>query len=109
PGRCEVVVTSNLFVDILTDVGAALASGMGLAACANINPEKKYPSMFKPIHGSAPDIAGTGIANTLVAIWSASQVFDFFDIEEAGKKIIVSIEQVLTDKSVITPDLGGKA
>src|SRR5699024_3382369 len=109
PGRFEVVVTSNLFGDILTDVGAALAGGMGLAAGANINHEKKYPSMFEPIHGSAPDVAGKGIANPLAAIWSASQLFDFFDMEEAGKKIIDSIEQVLTDKSVITPDLGGKA
>lgn len=109
PGRFEIVVTSNLFGDILTDVGAALAGGMGLAAGANINPEKKYPSMFEPIHGSAPDIAGRGVANPLAAIWSASQLFDFFDMEGAGKKIIDTIEQVLMDKSIITPDLGGKA
>jgi len=81
PGRFEVVVTSNLFGDILTDVGAALAGGMGLAAGANINPERTYPSMFEPVHGSAPDIAGQGKANPLAAIWSVSQMFDFSDMK----------------------------
>jgi tartrate dehydrogenase/decarboxylase/D-malate dehydrogenase len=69
PARFEVVVTSNLFGDILTDLGAALGGSLGLAAGANINPERTYPSMFEPIHGSAPDIAGKGIANPLAAIW----------------------------------------
>lgn len=77
PGRFQVVVTSNLFGDILTDLGAAIAGGMGLAAGANLNPERKYPSMFEPIHGSAPDIAGKGLANPLAAIWSASQMLEF--------------------------------
>jgi tartrate dehydrogenase/decarboxylase/D-malate dehydrogenase len=107
PARFEVVVTSNLFGDILTDLGAALGGGLGLAAGANINPERTYPSMFEPIHGSAPDIAGKGIANPLAAIWSASQMFDFFGYEDIGKFILTSIERLLKEKSALTPDLGG--
>ena len=109
PGRFEIVVTSNLFGDILTDLGAAIAGGMGLAAGANLNPERKYPSMFEPIHGSAPDIAGQGIADPLAAIWSASQMLDFFGHEDWGKRVIDAIESVLTEKTVLTPDLGGTA
>lgn len=109
PKRFEVVVTSNLFGDILTDLGAALAGGMGLAAGANINPEKTYPSMFEPIHGSAPDIAGKGIANPLAAIWSASQMFDFFGYEDIGCQILLAIEKILEEKDQLTPDLGGNA
>ena len=109
PGRFEIVVTSNLFGDILTDLGAAIAGGMGLAAGANLNPERKYPSMFEPIHGSAPDIAGRGIADPLAAIWSASQMLDFFGHEDWGKRVIDAIESVLTEKKVLTPDLGGTA
>ncbi len=109
PKRFEVVVTSNLFGDILTDLGAALAGGMGLAAGANINPERKWPSMFEPIHGSAPDIAGKQIANPLAAIWSASQMLDFFRYEEMGKLVIDAIEEVLVSKQSLTPDLGGTA
>lgn len=109
PERFEVVVTSNLFGDILTDLGAALAGGLGLAAGANINPERKYPSMFEPIHGSAPDIAGKAIANPLASIWSASQMLDFFGHEDWGKDVLNAIEQVLIDGSILTPDMGGKA
>lgn len=107
PKRFEIVVTSNLFGDILTDLGAAIAGGMGLAAGANINPERKYPSMFEPIHGSAPDIAGQGKANPLATVWSASQMLDFFGYEDWGKTLIDVIEQVLCDKKVLTADLGG--
>src|SRR5699024_8931394 len=92
PARFEIVVTSNLFGDILTDLGAALAGGMGLAAGANINPERTFPSMFEPVHGSAPDIAGKGIANPLAAIWSVSQMLDFFGYEHIEKKILGTIE-----------------
>ncbi len=109
PSRFEVVVTSNLFGDILTDLGAALAGGLGLAAGANINPTKDYPSMFEPIHGSAPDIAGKGIANPLAAIWSASQMLDYFNQEHWGKAILHAIEQLLTKEQVLTPDMGGFA
>ena len=109
PGRFQIVVASNLFGDILTDLGAAIAGGMGLAAGANLNPERSFPSMFEPIHGSAPDIAGRGIANPLAAIWSASQMLDHLGYEEWGSLVLEAIEQVLVDKSVLTPDLGGKS
>ncbi len=107
PKRFEIVVTSNLFGDILTDLGAAIAGGMGLAAGANINPEKSFPSMFEPIHGSAPDIAGQGMANPLATVWSASQMLDFFGHADWGKKLIDCIEKVLVEKTCLTPDLGG--
>lgn len=109
PGRFEVVVTSNLFGDILTDLGAAIAGGMGLAAGANLNPEGEYPSMFEPIHGSAPDIAGKGIANPMASIWSVSQMLDFFGHEAWGSRILQAIERVLVEKQCLTPDLGGTA
>ena len=109
PKRFQIVVTSNLFGDILTDLGAAIAGGMGLAAGANLNPEKKFPSMFEPIHGSAPDIAGKGIANPLAAIWSASQLLDFLGYEAWGKKIIDGIETMLVEENSLTPDQGGSA
>ena len=109
PKRFEVVVTSNLFGDILTDLGAAIAGGMGLAAGANLNPERKFPSMFEPIHGSAPDIAGKQIANPLATVWSASQLLDFFGHTDWGKRLIDCIEEVLVEGMVLTPDMGGTA
>lgn len=109
PKRFEIVVTSNLFGDILTDLGAAIAGGMGLAAGANLNPEKKYPSMFEPIHGSAPDIAGKGIANPLAMVWSVSQLLDFLDQKYWAEQLIDIIEDVLVEQTVLTPDLGGTA
>ncbi len=109
PARFEIVVTSNLFGDILTDLGAAIAGGMGLAAGANLNPERQFPSMFEPIHGSAPDIAGKKLANPLATVWSASQMLDFFGHENWGSKLIDIIEEILVEKKVLTPDLGGNA
>lgn len=109
PQRFQVVVTSNLFGDILTDLGAAIAGGMGLAAGANLNPERKFPSMFEPIHGSAPDIAGTGKANPMASIWSASQMLDFFGYPQYGTLLLSAIEDVLVEKACLTPDLGGQA
>ncbi|MBR0152902.1 MAG: tartrate dehydrogenase, partial [Lachnospiraceae bacterium] len=109
PKRFEIVVTSNLFGDILTDLGAAIAGGMGLAAGANLNPERKFPSMFEPIHGSAPDIAGKQIANPLASVWSASQLLDFFGHEDWGKKVIDAIETLLVTRDHLTPDQGGTA
>ena len=109
PKRFEVVVTRNLFGDILPDLGAAIAGGMGLAAGANLNPERKYPSMFEPIHGSAPDIAGKGIANPLASIWSVSQMLDFFGKEVWGKRVLAAIETLRVEKKTLTPDLGGTA
>ena len=109
PKRFEIVVTSNLFGDILTDLGAAITGGMGLAAGANINPERKYPSMFEPIHGSAPDIAGKGLSNPLAAIWSASQILDFFGHQDWGKRVLDAIETALSEGRRLTPDIGGTA
>src|SRR5699024_7653238 len=95
PERFEIVVTSNLFGDIITDIGAAITGGMGLATGANINPEKEFPYMFEPVHGSAPDIAGEGKANPIAAIWSVSQMLDFFGEEAWGKAILSTIRELL--------------
>ena len=107
PGRFQIVVTSNLFGDILTDLGAAISGGMGLAAGANLNPEKTFPSMFEPIHGSAPDIAGKGIANPFATFWAVSQMLDYFSQEKWAKRVLDVMETMLVDKEVLTPDLGG--
>lgn len=109
PEKFEIVVTSNLFGDILTDLGAAIAGGMGLAAGANINPERKYPSMFEPIHGSAPDIAGRQISNPLATVWAVSQMLDFFHHEQWGERLLQAMEAIMTERTVLTPDMGGTA
>jgi len=109
PERFQIVVTSNLFGDILTDLGAAIAGGLGLAAGANLNPEGKYPSMFEPIHGSAPDIAGRGIANPLATIWAASQMLDYLGHPDWSQKILDTIEELLQEKKLLTPDMYGTA
>lgn len=109
PKRFEIVVTSNLFGDILTDLGAAIAGGMGLAAGANLNPERKFPSMFEPIHGSAPDIAGKNISNPFATFWSVSQMLDFFGYTFWGARVISCIEEMLVEGETLTPDLGGNA
>ncbi|OLQ51218.1 tartrate dehydrogenase [Bacillus licheniformis] len=109
PRRFEVVVTSNLFGDIITDLGAGITGGLGLAAGANINPERKFPSMFEPIHGSAPDIAGKGIANPLASIWSASQLLGFLGFPVWEQKVLNAIENLLSKGTVLTPDLSGIA
>ncbi len=109
PSRFQIVVTSNLFGDILTDLGAAIAGGMGLAAGANLNPERQFPSMFEPIHGSAPDIAGKGIANPMASIWTASQMLDFFGHEDWGRMVLECIEEMLVEKIGLTADQGGQA
>ena len=109
PKRFQVVVTSNLFGDILTDLGAAISGGLGLAAGANLNPERRFPSMFEPIHGSAPDIAGQGRANPLATVWAASQMLDFLGHPDWAARLLTAIETVLTDGRVLTPDLGGTA
>ena len=100
PQRFEIVVTSNLFGDILTDLGAAISGGLGLAAGANLNPERKYPSMFEPIHGSAPRMAGKGVANPMAAIWSAAQMLEFFGYKEWSEKIVNAIETLLVQGAV---------
>ena len=109
PKRFQVVVASNLFGDILTDLGAAISGGMGLAAGANINPERKFPSMFEPIHGSAPDIAGKGLANPLATIWSAAQMLEFLGRRQWSEKVLGVIAKMLKEKISLTPDMGGCA
>jgi tartrate dehydrogenase/decarboxylase/D-malate dehydrogenase len=109
PETFDVIVASNLFGDILTDLGAAIVGGLGIAPSGNINPEKQYPSMFEPIHGSAPDIAGKGIANPVGQIWSISMMLDYLECPEYAKLVIDSIEDVLEEGEIRTPDLGGKA
>ena len=109
PGRFQVVVTSNLFGDILTDLGAAIAGGMGLAAGANLNPEGDFPSMFEPIHGSAPDIAGQQISNPLATVWAVSQMLDHFHRDDWGRALLEAIEALLVENKTLTPDLNGTA
>jgi len=109
PDWFDVVVGSNLFGDILSDLGAAVVGGMGLAPAANINPEKEYPSMFEPVHGSAPDIAGQNIANPIAQIWTGAMMLDHLGHEDAGKAITGAIESVLAEGANLTRDLGGTA
>jgi tartrate dehydrogenase/decarboxylase / D-malate dehydrogenase len=108
PETLEVVVASNLFADILSDLGSALAGSLGIAASANLNPEHTYPSMFEPVHGSAPDIAGQGIANPIGAIWSAALMLAHLGLDDEAKRVIRAIDAA-TGAGVLTPDLGGTA
>jgi tartrate dehydrogenase/decarboxylase/D-malate dehydrogenase len=107
PEAFDVVVASNLFGDILTDLSAAVTGSIGLASSANINPTKKYPSMFEPVHGSAPDIAGKGIANPLAAVLSAALMLDHLGLSASAKGVRDAVAKVLADGAVRTPDLGG--
>ena len=108
PERFSVVVGSNLFGDILSDLGPGVTGTIGIAPSGNINPEREYPSMFEPVHGSAPDIAGKGIANPVGQIWSASMMLDHLGHPEAAAHIMKAIETALvSDRNILTPDLGG--
>ncbi len=109
PHTLDVMVASNLFGDILTDLGAAVSGSLGVAPGANLNPPRQHPSMFEPIHGSAPDIAGTGIANPIGAIWAAALMLDHLGEVDAGRALVAAIEDVLAAGHVRTPDLGGRA
>jgi tartrate dehydrogenase/decarboxylase/D-malate dehydrogenase len=109
PERFDVVVASNLFADILTEVGAALQGGLGLAASANLNPSQEFPSMFEPVHGSAPNIAGHGVANPVGAIWSISLLLDHLGYDREAAAVLEAIEQVLEERRFLTPDLGGSS
>jgi tartrate dehydrogenase/decarboxylase/D-malate dehydrogenase len=109
PDRFDVVVGSNLFGDILSDLGPACTGTIGIAPSGNINPERDFPSMFEPVHGSAPDIAGQGIANPIGQIWSAAMMLDHLGEADAAKAIVAAIEQVLPDSRLRTRDLGGAA
>ncbi|MFO0801737.1 MAG: tartrate dehydrogenase [Gemmataceae bacterium] len=108
PEAFDVVVASNLFGDILTDLSAAVTGSIGLASSANINPTKKFPSMFEPVHGSAPDITGKGIANPMAAVLSASLMLHHLGLEKSGDALRDAVAKVLADAKVLTPDLGGK-
>jgi tartrate dehydrogenase/decarboxylase/D-malate dehydrogenase len=109
PQTLDVILASNLFGDILTDIGSAISGSLGIAPGGNINPERSAPSMFEPIHGSAPDIAGKGIANPIGAIWAGAMMLDHLGEREAHDRILRAIEGVLADQQVRTPDLGGRA
>jgi tartrate dehydrogenase/decarboxylase/D-malate dehydrogenase len=109
PDRFDVVVGSNLFGDILSDLGPACAGTIGIAPCGNINPDRSVPSLFEPVHGSAPDIAGHGIANPIGQIWSGAMLLDHLGETEAAAAIVRAIETVLPDKAARTRDLAGTA
>lgn len=108
PERYDVVVASNLFGDILSDLGPACAGTIGIAPSANINPDRTWPSLFEPVHGSAPDIAGRGIANPVGQIWSGAMMLDHLGESAAAAQVVAAIESVLDEQpDVLTPDLGG--
>ena len=109
PDRFDVVVASNLFGDILSDLGPACTGTIGIAPSGNINPEGKFPSLFEPVHGSAPDIAGKGIANPIGQIWAGAMMLDHFGHTDAGAAIVTAIEKTLADPAIRTGDLGGSA
>ena len=109
PDFYDVVVGSNLFGDILSDLGPACTGTIAIAPSANLNPEKKYPSMFEPVHGSAPDIAGQGIANPIGTIWAGAMMLDHLGHPEAHGSIMAAIETTLRSGANLTPDMGGRA
>jgi tartrate dehydrogenase/decarboxylase/D-malate dehydrogenase len=109
PESLDVVVASNLFGDILTDLGAAICGSMGLAPSGNINPERKYPSMFEPVHGSAPDIVGKGVANPIAQIESGAMMLEHLGEKAAAGLVDAAVRAVLAEGRVLTPDLGGTA
>jgi tartrate dehydrogenase/decarboxylase/D-malate dehydrogenase len=108
PDWFDVVVGSNLFGDILSDLGPAVCGTIGIAPSGNINPEREFPSLFEPVHGSAPDIAGKGVANPIAQVWSGAMMLDFLGHPDASATIVGAIERVL-ERGPRTPDLGGKA
>ncbi|MFY3790574.1 tartrate dehydrogenase [Ureibacillus sp. MALMAid1270] len=108
PQTLDVIVASNLFGDILTDLGGAIMGSIGIAPAANLNIEREYPSMFEPVHGSAPDIAGKGIANPIGQIWTGKMMLDFLGYHEAGTRVLDAIEKTLAS-GIKTGDLGGRS
>ena len=100
PETLDVIVASNLFGDILTDLGAAIQGGLGYAASANLNPDPAVPSMFEPVHGSAPDIAGQGIANPIAAIWSAAMMLEHLGEQQAARAILHAVETVTAQQKI---------
>lgn len=108
PESFDVIVASNLFGDILTDLGGAISGGIGIAPSANLNPEGKFPSLFEPVHGSAPDIAGQGIANPIGMLWSISMYLDHIGLQKAADLVMEGIQNV-SERGIKTPDLGGRS
>lgn len=109
PDHFDTVVGSNLFGDILSDLGPACTGTIAIAPSANLNPTREFPSMFEPVHGSAPDIAGKGIANPIGAIWAGAMMLDHLGHRDAHDSVMVAIEDVLRQSRDLTPDMGGKA
>jgi tartrate dehydrogenase/decarboxylase / D-malate dehydrogenase len=109
PKSIDVVVASNLHADILSDLAAALAGSLGIAPTANLNPERRFPSMFEPIHGSAFDITGKGIANPIATFWTASMMLEHLGEREGAQRLMAAIERVTATPALHTPDLGGNA
>jgi tartrate dehydrogenase/decarboxylase/D-malate dehydrogenase len=109
PASLDTIVATNLHADILSDLAAALTGSIGLAPTANLNPERRFPSMFEPIHGSAFDIAGKGIANPLATFWSAVMMLDHLGEAGASQRLMAAIERAAADPALHTPDLGGRA
>ncbi len=109
PDTLDTIVASNLFGDIITDIGSAISGSLGIAPGANINPERTHPSMFEPIHGSAPDIAGKGIANPIGAIWAGAMMLDHLGHRGVHDAVLGAVERVVASGKVRTPDLGGRA
>jgi tartrate dehydrogenase/decarboxylase/D-malate dehydrogenase len=109
PDFFDVVVASNLFGDILSDLGPACTGTIGIAPSANLNPDRKFPSLFEPVHGSAPDIAGQGIANPIGQIWCGAMMLEFLGHKDAHDAVLAAIEKVLAPGSGApkTPDIGG--
>jgi len=107
PASLDVIVASNLFGDVLTDIGSAISGSLGIAPGANINPERRFPSMFEPIHGSAPDIAGKGVANPIGAIWAGAMMLDHLGHRDLHDRIVSAIERVVATGKDLTADLGG--
>jgi len=108
PGAIDTVVASNLHADILSDLAAALSGSLGIAPTANLNPERRFPSMFEPIHGSAFDITGKGVANPIATFWTASLMLEHLGEAPAAARVMKAIERVTAEK-ILTPDLGGSA
>ena len=109
PATLDVIVATNLHADILSDLAAALSGSLGIAPTANLNPERTFPSMFEPIHGSAFDIMGKGIANPIGTFWSTVMLLEHLGEQAAGARLMQAIERVTGDKRFHTPDLGGRA
>jgi tartrate dehydrogenase/decarboxylase/D-malate dehydrogenase len=109
PESLDTIVATNLHADIISDLAAALAGSLGIAPTANLNPERKAPSMFEPIHGSAFDITGKGIANPIATFWTGAMMLEHLGEKPAAQKLMKAIEKVTSDKGNHTPDLGGNA